>query len=80
MNTKIAVISIIVDNPESVEELNKLLHNYSEIIIGRLGLPYKERAISIISIAVDAPESIIGELTDKIGSIEGISSNAAVSN
>lgn len=80
MNTKIAVIGIIVDNPESVEELNKLLHNYSEIIIGRLGLPYKERAISIISIAVDAPESIIGELTDKIGSIEGISSNAAVSN
>lgn len=79
MENKIAVIGIIVDNPESVEELNKLLHNYSEIIIGRLGLPYKERAINIISIAVDAPKSIINELTGKIGSIDAISSNAAVS-
>lgn len=79
MENKIAVIGIIVDNPESVEELNKLLHNYSEIIIGRLGIPYKERAINIISIAVDAPKSIINELTGKIGSIDGISSNAAVS-
>lgn len=79
MDNKIAVIGIIVDNPDSVETLNKTLHDYSDIIIGRLGLPYKERAINIISVAVDAPETVIAELTEKIGGIEGISSNAAVS-
>ena len=79
MDNKIAVIGIIVDNPDSVETLNKTLHDYSEIIIGRLGLPYKERAINIISVAVDAPETVITELTKKIGRIDGVSSNAAVS-
>lgn len=79
MDNKIAVIGIIVDNPDSVETLNKTLHDYSDIIIGRLGLPYKERAINIISVAVDAPETVITELTKEIGRIEGVSSNAAVS-
>lgn len=79
MVNKIAVIGIIIDNPDSVETLNKTLHHYSDIIIGRLGLPYKERAINIISVAVDAPETVIAELTEEIGRIEGVSSNAAVS-
>lgn len=79
MDNKIAVIGIIVDNPDSVETLNKTLHDYSDIIIGRLGLPYKERAINIISVAVDAPETVITELTEEIGRIDGVSSNAAVS-
>lgn len=79
MDNKIAVIGIIVDNPDSVETLNKTLHDYSDIIIGRLGLPYKERAINIISVAVDAPETVIAELTEEIGRIDGVSSNAAVS-
>lgn len=79
MDNKIAVIGIIVDNPDSVETLNKTLHDYSDIIIGRLGLPYKERAINIISVAVDAPETVITELAEEIGRIDGVSSNAAVS-
>lgn len=79
MDNKIAVIGIIVDNLDSVETLNKTLHDYSDIIIGRLGLPYKERSINIISVAVDAPENQIIELTDKISEIDGVSSNAAVS-
>ena len=79
MDNKIAVIGIIVDNLDSVETLNKTLHYYSDIIIGRLGLPYKERSINIISVAVDAPENRINELTEKIGGIDGVSSNAAVS-
>lgn len=79
MSTKIAVIGIIVDNPDSVEELNRLLHQYSEIIIGRLGLPYREKSINIISIAVDADEAVIKELSERIGSIEGVNSNTAVS-
>ncbi|MBQ9514983.1 MAG: iron-only hydrogenase system regulator [Ruminococcus sp.] len=80
MENKIAVIGIIVENPDSVETLNQTLHNYSDIIIGRLGLPYKERSVNIISVAVDAPENRINELTEKIGGIDGVSSNAAVSN
>lgn len=79
MNNKIAVIGIIVDNPDSVETLNKTLHDYSDIIIGRLGLPYKERSINIISVAVDAPETVITELAEEIGRINGVRSNAAVS-
>ena len=79
MDNKIAVIGIIVDNPDSVETLNKTLHDYSDIFIGRLGLPYKERAINIISVAVDAPETVITELTEEIGRIDGVSSNVAVS-
>lgn len=79
MPNKIAIIGIIVENLDSVEKLNILLHNYSKFIIGRLGLPYKERAVNIISIAVDAPERIIHNLTEKIGAIDGISSNTAVS-
>lgn len=80
MENRIAVIGIIVDEPDSVESLNKILHNYSDIIIGRLGLPYKEKAINIISFAVDASEAEIAELTEQIGQLDGVSSNTAISN
>ncbi len=80
MERRIAVIGIIVENIESVEKLNSLLHSYGDFIIGRMGLPYRERNLSIVSIAVDASQDIISELTGKIGKLDGISVKTAYSN
>ena len=80
METKIAVIGIIVEKYDSVEALNKILHDYSEYIIGRMGLPYRARNLNIISIAVDAPRDVISALAGKIGKLDGISSKTALSN
>ncbi len=80
MEKRIAVIGIIVEDINSVEQLNSVLHNYGEYIIGRMGLPYRERNISIVSIAVDAPQNTISELSGKIGKINGISVKTAYSN
>ena len=74
MENRVALIGIVVENYDSVEKLNELLHEYGEIIIGRMGIPYKERKISIISVAVDAPEDVISALSGKIGKLDGISS------
>ena len=80
MEKRIAVIGVIVENPESVEKLNSLLHAFSDIIVGRMGLPYRERNLSIVSLAVDAPQNVISELTGKIGKLDGISVKTAYSN
>lgn len=80
MERRIAVIGIIVENTDSVEKLNSLLHSYGDIIIGRMGLPYRERNINIVSIAVDASQDTISELTGKIGKLDGISVKTAYSN
>ena len=74
MENRVALIGIVVENYDSVEKLNEILHEYGEIIIGRMGIPYKEREISIISVAVDAPEDIISAMSGKIGKLDGISS------
>lgn len=79
MNTRVAVMSIIVENNESVEKLNSLLHEYGEYIIGRMGLPYRKRKISIISIAMDAPQDTISALSGKIGKLPGVSVKTAYS-
>ncbi len=80
MERRIAVIGIIVENTDSVEKLNSLLHSYGDIIIGRMGLPYRERNINVVSIAVDASQDTISELTGKIGKLDGISVKTAYSN
>lgn len=80
MEKRIAVIGIIVEDNNSAEQLNSVLHNYGEFIVGRMGLPYRERNLSIVSIAVDAPQNTISELSGKIGKIEGISVKTAYSN
>ena len=72
--TRIALIGIIVSNHDSVEQLNHLLSQYSKYIIGRMGIPYREKGISIISISMDAPADIISALSGKIGMLPGISS------
>ncbi len=73
MDTRIALIGIIVENPESVEQLNRLLSQHAQYIIGRMGIPYREKKISIISIAIDAPNDVISSLSGKLGMLPGIS-------
>lgn len=79
METRVAILSFIVENPDSVEPLNQLLHEYREYIIGRMGLPYKEKNISIICVAMDAPQDIISTLSGNVGRLNGVSSKAIYS-
>lgn len=79
METRVAVMSIIVEKSETVETLNAILHDYGEYIIGRMGIPYRERNINIISIAIDAPQNTISALSGKIGKLEGVSVKTAFS-
>ncbi|MBQ8504097.1 MAG: iron-only hydrogenase system regulator [Clostridia bacterium] len=79
METRVAVMSIIVENGETVEKLNSILHDYGEYIIGRMGIPYRQRNINIISIAIDAPQNTISALSGKIGKLDGISVKTAFS-
>lgn len=80
METRIAVVGIIVEDTNSVEELNSILHQYGKYIIGRMGLPYRKRGVSIVSIAVDAPQDVISALSGKIGRLAGVSAKTAYSN
>ena len=77
---RIAVIGIIVEEPQEVEKLNQLLHEYGSYIIGRMGIPYRERKIHVISIAMDAPQDTISALSGKIGRLNGVSTKTAYSN
>ncbi|MBR5497356.1 MAG: iron-only hydrogenase system regulator [Clostridia bacterium] len=79
-NTRVAVMGIIVENTDSTESLNAVLHEYGNFIIGRMGVPYREKNISIVSIALDAPQDVISALSGKIGKIPGISVKTAYSN
>ena len=76
METRIAVISMIVEDPEQAEAINRLLHQYGPYIIGRMGIPYPKKQLNLISVAMDAPQDIINALT---GSLEGVSAKAAYS-
>ena len=73
-------MGIVVENTDSVERLNTLLHEYGSYIIGRMGIPYRARSINIVSIAIDAPQDVISALSGKIGSLDGISVKTAYSN
>ncbi len=75
--TRIAVIGIVVEDPSSVEALNDILHTYRDYIIGRMGIPYRQKQISIISIAVDAPQDVISALSGRVGKLPGVSSKTA---
>lgn len=79
MATRVAVIAIIIENPESAEGVNTILHAYRRYVIGRMGIPYREKNISIISVAVDAPETEITALSGKIGRLPGVSTKTAYS-
>ncbi len=79
METRVAILSIIVENPESIEQLNDLLHEFRAHIIGRMGLPYHAKNINIICVAIDASQSIISALSGKIGQLPGISAKTVYS-
>ncbi len=79
MDTRIAVIGIVVEQADSVEALNEILHEYRDYIIGRMGIPYRQKNLSIISIAVDAPQDMISALSGKVGKLPGVSSKTAYS-
>ena len=78
--TRVAVISAIVEKGAATEELNALLHGAGEYIIGRMGIPYRKKGISIISVAIDAPQDVISALSGRIGKLPGITSKTAYSN
>ena len=80
MKTRVAVIGIIVEDPNSVSALNNLLHEYASYIIGRMGIPYRAHHLNVISVAVDATDDMISALAGRIGSLPGISAKAAYSN
>jgi len=79
METRVAVIGIIVEDESSVAELNGVLHEYGTYVIGRMGVPYRAKGINVISLAVDAPQDVISALSGKIGRIKGVSAKTAYS-
>lgn len=79
METRIAAISLIVEEPASVEALNGILHEYAPYVLGRMGIPYREKGMNIICVAVDAPQNAINALTGKLGRLSGVSAKAVYS-
>lgn len=79
MDSRIAIVGIIVEDPDASMQINELLHDYGPYIIGRMGLPYRERNVNIISIAMDAPTDVINTLAGKLGKVEGVSAKTIYS-
>lgn len=79
METRVAIIGIIVEDYNSVETLNEILHEYRDFIIGRMGIPYKTKKMSVMSIAVDADTDIINAISGKVGKLKGVSAKTAIS-
>ena len=77
--TRVAILAIVVENPAPVEPLNQILHQYRQHIIGRMGIPYEKKDISLISIAVDAPADIISAMSGRIGMLDGVTAKAVYS-
>ncbi len=80
MESRVALIGIIVENTDSVEQLNRILHEYGAYIIGRMGVPHRERHMNIISIVIDAPQETISALSGKIGMLKGVNSKVIYGN
>ena len=80
MEKRVAVIGIVVEKEESAETVNAILHEYRDVIVGRMGIPYREKNVHIISVAIDAPQDKISALSGKIGHLKGISAKTAYSN
>lgn len=80
METRVAIIGIIIEDKNSVEQINSVLHDNNEYIIGRMGIPYRERNISVMSIVIDAPQDVINTMSGRIGKIPGVLAKTAYSN
>ncbi len=79
METRVALIGIIVENSDAVEKINTILHENASYILGRMGIPYREKKVNIISIAIDAPQDVISSISGKIGRLPGVSTKTAYS-
>ena len=79
METRVAAISIILESPESVPMVNDILSKYNQYVVGRMGIPYKQRGLSIISIVIDAPQDVISTMSGKLGKLQGVSAKATYS-
>lgn len=79
MDKRLGVIGIIIENIENAQEVNQILHNFSDIIVGRMGIPHKERQVSVISLIVDGPMDSISAMTGKLGNIKSVSVKSAIS-
>ncbi len=79
METRIALIGIVVENKDSIDKLNSILHEYSDYIVGRMGIPYPKRQISVISIVVDAPNDVISALSGKLGMLPHVNTKTVYS-
>lgn len=79
MQTRLAVIAIIVEDRESTDQINQLLHKYAEYMVGRMGVPYKPKKVSVISVILDAPQEVISALSGKLGMLPGVSSKTVYS-
>ena len=77
--TRVALLGIIVENPNSVEKLNAILHNYGQYIVGRMGIPYHKRNVNIISVVIDASADVVSSVSGKIGMLEGVTAKAVYS-
>ncbi len=79
MESRVAVIGIIIENSDCVDKVNAILHEYARYILGRMGIPYREKNLNIISIAIDAPQDVISSISGKIGRLPGVSAKTAYS-
>lgn len=79
MQTRLAVIAIIVEDRESTDQINQLLHKYAEYMVGRMGVPYRPKSVSVISVILDAPQEVISALSGKLGMLPGVSSKTVYS-
>ncbi len=79
METRVAVVSIILENSESVQEVNKLISDCSDYVVGRMGIPYKKRGISVISVVMDAPQDMVSTFSGKLGKLDGVSAKTTYS-
>lgn len=80
MESRVALLAIIVEAPDRARDVNEVLHEYGDYIIGRMGIPYRQKGVNIISIAIDAPQEVISALSGKIGKIENVNVKTAFSN
>lgn len=79
METRVALIAVVVENTDSTEKLNAVIHEYGRYIIGRMGIPYEKKKVSVISIALDASQDIISSLAGRIGRLDGVSAKTVYS-
>ena len=79
MNSRIAILGIIIDNPDVTAQVNEILHENADYIVGRMGIPYRSRDLNIISIVIDAPADVINSMAGRIGRLNGVSAKTIYS-